>query len=116
MIAAAATVAVVYPHMNGIGGDGFWLIHVPRKPPLGIDACGASGVSVDKGLYRSRGYSAIPFRGPLAANTVAGTVSGWGAALNLSTKLGGRTPLPRLLEAAVYYADAGARSARDSTA
>ncbi|MEQ9609502.1 MAG: gamma-glutamyltransferase, partial [Kiloniellaceae bacterium] len=26
MIAAAATIAVVYPHMNGLGGDGFWLI------------------------------------------------------------------------------------------
>ena len=26
MIAAAATIAVVYPHMNSIGGDGFWLI------------------------------------------------------------------------------------------
>ncbi|HRE21538.1 MAG TPA: gamma-glutamyltransferase, partial [Rhabdaerophilum sp.] len=25
MIAMAATVAVAYPHMNGIGGDGFWL-------------------------------------------------------------------------------------------
>uniref|UniRef100_A0A1I9YEZ1 Gamma-glutamyltransferase n=1 Tax=Paraburkholderia sprentiae WSM5005 TaxID=754502 RepID=A0A1I9YEZ1_9BURK len=25
-LAAAATIAVVYPHMNSIGGDGFWLI------------------------------------------------------------------------------------------
>ena len=31
MVAAAAAVAVVYPHMNAIGGDGFWLIH---EPPL----------------------------------------------------------------------------------
>ena len=27
MVAAAATIAVVYPHMNGIGGDGDWTIH-----------------------------------------------------------------------------------------
>ena len=26
-IAAAATIAVVYPHMNGIGGDNVWLIY-----------------------------------------------------------------------------------------
>ena len=29
MVAAAATISVVYPHMNGIGGDSFWLIHAP---------------------------------------------------------------------------------------
>ena len=29
MVAAAAAIAVVYPHRNSIGGDGFWLIHVP---------------------------------------------------------------------------------------
>ena len=29
MVAAAATIAVVYPHMHGIGGDSFWII-VPR--------------------------------------------------------------------------------------
>jgi hypothetical protein len=27
MVAAAATSAVTYPHMNGIGSDGFWIIH-----------------------------------------------------------------------------------------
>ena len=26
MVAMAASIAVVYPHMNGIGGDGFWLV------------------------------------------------------------------------------------------
>ena len=29
-LAAAATIAVVYPHMNGIGGDNFWLIFDAR--------------------------------------------------------------------------------------
>jgi gamma-glutamyltranspeptidase len=27
MVAAAAAIAMVYPHMNGLGGDAFWLIH-----------------------------------------------------------------------------------------
>ncbi|HXF65067.1 MAG TPA: gamma-glutamyltransferase, partial [Burkholderiales bacterium] len=39
-IAAAATIAVAYPHMNGIGGDSFWLVLAPRGAPRGIDACG----------------------------------------------------------------------------
>jgi gamma-glutamyltranspeptidase len=29
MIAAAAAIAVTYPHMNAIGGDGFWVISLP---------------------------------------------------------------------------------------
>ena len=52
MVAAAATIAVVYPHMNGIGGDGFWLIAEPGKPPVGIDACGAAASAATPDLYR----------------------------------------------------------------
>ena len=108
MVAAAATIAVVYPHMNSIGGDGFWLIHLPGKPPLGIDACGAAGAGVTAELYRAAGHAAVPSRGPLAANTVAGTISGWEAALRISKQeLAGRLPLPRLLEAAIGYAEDG---------
>jgi len=77
MIAAASTIAVVYPHMNSIGGDGFWLIVKPDGETLAIDACGAAAAAVNVDTYRGRGLSAIPFRGPLAANTVAGTISGW---------------------------------------
>src|SRR5262249_22675548 len=43
IVAAAATVAVVYPHMNGIGGDAFFLIAEPGKKPRAIDACGRAG-------------------------------------------------------------------------
>ena len=38
MIAAAATIAVVYPHMNALGGDNFWLFAEPGTDPVGIDA------------------------------------------------------------------------------
>ena len=31
MVAAAATIAVAYPHMNGLGGDAFWIIHRPGQ-------------------------------------------------------------------------------------
>ena len=42
MIAMAATIAVVYPHMNAIGGDSFWIVKPAGKNPIGIDACGAA--------------------------------------------------------------------------
>jgi gamma-glutamyltranspeptidase/glutathione hydrolase len=109
MIAAAATIAVVYPHMNSIGGDSFWLMHVPGEAPGAIDACGAAAGLASRDWYAERGHrSSIPHRGGVAANTVAGTISGWGAAHELSRKaLGGRLPLTRLLEDAIHYARNG---------
>ncbi|MEM5366297.1 gamma-glutamyltransferase family protein [Paraburkholderia azotifigens] len=108
MIAAAATIAVVYPHMNSIGGDGFWLISRPGHAPIGIEACGAAAMRADIETYRALGLSAIPARGPLAANTVAGTVSGWDFAQRFSKDtLGGRLPVARLLEDAIHYAKSG---------
>ena len=107
MVAAAATIAVVYPHMNSIGGDGFWLIHNPGQEPLAIDACGAAGIRVTEAFYRDQGLDAVPSRGPLAANTVAGTISGWQAALKISDEWGGELGLGPLLEHAAYYAEHG---------
>src|SRR5258707_2183399 len=108
MIAAAATIAAVYPHMNSIGGDGFWLISRPGAEPVGIEACGAAASAATIDAYRARGLQSIPFRGPLAANTVAGTVSGWALAHRWSTDtLGGKLPVARLLEDAIAYAGSG---------
>ncbi|MEI6320530.1 MAG: gamma-glutamyltransferase, partial [Pseudomonadota bacterium] len=108
MIAAAATISVVYPHMNGIGGDAFWLVHEPGKPVTTIDACGPAAMAASRDWYAAQGVSAIPFRGPIAANTVAGTIAGWGLAQQLSAqRFGGRLPLSRLLADAIHYAAHG---------
>ncbi|MCW0321219.1 gamma-glutamyltransferase family protein [Pantoea dispersa] len=106
MVAAAATIAVVYPHMNGLGGDGFWLVVPPSGDPVAIDASGAAGSLAHPDFYH--GESHIPHRGPKAALTVAGTVSGWQEALTLAHELGA-TPLPlsRLLRDAIRYAADG---------
>lgn len=107
MIAAAATIAVVYPHMNGLGGDNFWLISSHGKPPVAIDACGPAAQSASTTFYAERGYASIPTRGPLAALTVAGAVGGWEMALAEARMLGGRMPLSRLFADATAYARHG---------
>jgi gamma-glutamyltranspeptidase len=120
MIAAAATIAVVYPHMNSLGGDGFWLISIPGSAPVAIEACGAAGSGASIEAYRAMGLAAVPLRGAMAANTMAGTVSGWQSALELSRlSLGGRLPLEILLSDAIDYASRGfpvTRSQQDATA
>lgn len=119
MVAAAATVAVVYPHMNALGGDNFWLISDGRSPPTAIDACGAAAKAADIAFYESKGLNAIPSRGPLAALTVAGAVSGWQQALDTAKAWGGRMSLARLFEDAIHYAKSGVpvtHTLRDNTA
>ncbi len=107
MVAAAAAIMAVYPHMNALGGDNFWLISEAGQPPIGIDACGPAAALADVDFYRAHGCTAIPPRGPLAALTGAGAVSGWQQALAVSAAWGGRLPLGRLLEAAVRHARDG---------
>ncbi|MGH7264388.1 MAG: gamma-glutamyltransferase, partial [Candidatus Rokuibacteriota bacterium] len=42
-VAAGATLAVVYPHMTGLGGDSFWLVWDAGAGRLrALAACGAA--------------------------------------------------------------------------
>jgi len=108
MIAAASTIAVVYPHMNGLGGDNFWLIHSAKNSVNAIDACGGAAGLANLDFYKNLGHEKIPERGPLAAVTMAGAVSGWHKAYEHSRQaLGGKLPLSRLLEDATFYAKDG---------
>ncbi len=101
MVAAAATIAVVYPHMNAIGGDGFWLISAPGAEPIAIRACGPAADLATLDAYADA--DAIPARGPRAALTVAGAIAGWAEALAVAEGLGARLPLSRLLSDAIGH-------------
>lgn len=115
-VAAAAALCAVYPHMTGIGGDAFWLIlpgpeQNAGAEPVFIDACGKSAQAVSRGWYESRGMAAVPKRGPAAALTMAGAVSGWRAALDLAAAWPHRDcpplPLETLFADAIAYAENG---------
>jgi len=96
MVAAAAAITVVYPHMNSLGGDGFWLIHYPGQAPVAIDACGTAAALAEVGFYQ--GMSSIPTRGGAAALTMAGTLEGWHQARLWHTAQGGTVrPLGELV-------------------
>lgn len=101
-VAVAATLAAVYPHMTGIGGDGFWLVREPDGTVDTVLGVGGAAAAADLSLYK--GLEAVPTRGPLAANTVAGTISAWEMVLSAPSCT---LPLDRLLRDAIAHAEAG---------
>lgn len=105
MVAAAATIAVVYPHMNGLGGDAFWLIERPGEQPVAISGAGRAAGFADLDWYRGRGHDAVPARGPDATLLVPGAVSSWQLALELVGE--NRMRLGDLLRPAIDYATNG---------
>src|SRR5262249_22775890 len=107
MVAMAATIAAVYPHMNHIGGDGFWLVRERSGRVRALMGAGPAGANAKPELYREHGHETIPARGPLAALTVPGAIGGWMLALDAAKANGGKLPLDMLLGAAIRYARDG---------
>ena len=107
MVAMAASIAAVYPHMNHAGGDGFWLVREPSGKVRALMAPGPAGAKATREFYREAGHDQIPARGPLAALTVPGAVGGWALALELAKAHRGKMPLDLLLEPAIASARTG---------
>jgi oxamate amidohydrolase len=107
MVAMAADIAAVYPHMNHVGGDGFWLVREPSGRVRAIMGAGPAGAKATPALYREHGFDEIPPRGPLAALTVPGAVATWMLALQAAEAYGGKLPLDVLLEPAIGHARDG---------
>lgn len=107
---AAATIVIVYPHMNGIGGNVFWLVSGPGKEPVAIQARGYAVKKAVIPFYKKAGFQEIPSRGPHAANTMAEAMASWSQALEWAEKNltePARLPLYRLLKDAIHYARYG---------
>ena len=103
-LAAAAVLAVTSPHMCGMGGDLFALVHRPGEPVAALCAAGRAGSGADPLQLRVEGYDLhVPAQGDIRAVTVPGCVDGW---LELHRRFG-RLPLSQVFEPAITYAAAG---------
>ncbi len=117
MVAMAATICAVYPHMSHAGGDGIWLVREPKGTVHTIMAAGRAGAGATPDRYR--GDNEIPPRGPLAALTAPGAIAGWIAALEAAKHYRGRLPIDVLLADAMTHARDGyvvSRSQAEATA
>lgn len=104
-IATSATLSVVYPHMTGLGGDAFWLIHEGDTGRVRfLNGGGPAAASADIAAFEACGLKEIPMRGMLAGSlTVPGAVASWCEAHAAYGRLG----LDRILQAATGYARDG---------
>ena len=76
-IAAASTLAVVIPNMNGLGGDSIALWYDAKKNKINvINGSGKSPSKASKQYFKSIGLKKIPQRGPLSIS-IPGVVHAW---------------------------------------
>src|SRR5437588_575857 len=106
-IAASAVLAVTAPHMCGMGGDLFALVHDPNEPkgtpPATLNASGRAGSGANPERLRQAGLTTMPFTGSVCSAPVPGCVDGW---LALHARFG-RLPLTEVLQPAIGYAASG---------
>ncbi len=101
-IAAAALLAVIEPHMTGLGGDAFALIAKPDGKIEAYNGNGAAARLAEPGYFRDRGMTEID-ADSIHAVTIPGAVEAW---CRLSESHG-RLGIDRLLAPAIHYAETG---------
>ena len=100
-IATAATLTVVEPTSNGIGGDAYALVWVNDKLH-GLNASGPAPASLTIEAVKSAGHEKMPTFGPIPV-TVPGVPAAWA---ELSRKFG-KLSLHDCLKPAIRYAEKG---------
>ncbi|MDR8410877.1 gamma-glutamyltransferase [Nonomuraea sp. 3-1Str] len=103
-IATNAVLAVTAPHMCGLGGDLFALVHDGSPGEVtALNASGRAGSGADPDRLRAEGHERMPHLHDIRSVPVPGCVDGW---LALHERYG-RLPLPSLLEPAIRLASQG---------
>ena len=102
-IAMAGVLAVVRPHMNGVGGDAFALYYEAATGQVhAVNGSGRAGALATPALFAERGLAEVPRTGPLSVS-VPGAVAAWLDALDRF----GTMPREELLAPAIRYARNG---------
>jgi len=102
-VTAAAVIALVEPHMTGIGGDMFALVWSAKEHRLvGLNASGRSGSGMTREALLARGRTEVPTDGAEPI-TVPGALSGWAALLERY----GTITLAQALAPAIRLAEEG---------
>jgi gamma-glutamyltranspeptidase/glutathione hydrolase len=85
-LAAAAALAVTYPHNCSVGGDLFAVVRFPDGRCVSVNASGPAPLDADAEALRRRG-PAMPLTGPDTI-TVPGVVRGWERLHAMGARLG----------------------------
>lgn len=101
-VAAVAVLCVVEPHMTGIGGDCFAMIHAPDRPVWGYNGSGRAGSRASLDALLAQGMRMIA-PDSIHAVTVPGAIDAWAAILAAH----GRFALDRVLAPAIHYGESG---------
>jgi gamma-glutamyltranspeptidase / glutathione hydrolase len=102
-IATSAAIAVTGPHLCGLGGDLFALVHEPGRPVAALNASGRAGSGADPAALRADDHRRMPFAMHVASITVPGYVDGIVALHERFATL----PLEVLFEPAIQLAEHG---------
>jgi gamma-glutamyltranspeptidase/glutathione hydrolase len=102
-IAANATMGLMEPAMNGIGGDLFVLYYEAKTgKTYGLNSGGWAPTGLTAQLLKAKGMTRMPQNG-IYSVTVPGAVAGWDA---LRARFGTKQ-FSEILAPAIYYADNG---------
>jgi gamma-glutamyltranspeptidase/glutathione hydrolase len=102
-VAMAAVLAVVRPHMNGVGGDAFVFVYEGASAEVhALNGSGRSGALATPEFFTDQGLDAVPEKGARAVS-VPGAVAAW---VDVHTRFGTK-PFGQLLAPAIGYAREG---------
>ncbi|MDD9959484.1 MAG: gamma-glutamyltransferase family protein, partial [Gammaproteobacteria bacterium] len=103
IIAMDGVLAVVRPHMNGIGGDAFGIFYDGETREISaLNASGRAGSVATPEFFAAAGVARVPGSGPLSVS-VPGAVAGW---VDAHERFG-TLDFAYLLEPAIEYARGG---------